>query len=84
MQKIISERAMQARINRKLAHDGQKLAKTQPHSRHRGELGRWYIVDENTNAITAHGIDDLSKLANELGMLKAGEVLDTGNADANR
>ena len=76
MQKKVSERAMQARINRKLAQEGQKLMKTQPHSRDRGELGRWYIVDENTNTIAAHGIDTLEALASELGTLKAGETLE--------
>lgn len=76
MQKQVSERAMQARINRKLAQEGKKLMKTQPHSRDRGELGRWYIVDEKTNAIAAHGIDALDGLAGELGTLKAGETLE--------
>jgi len=76
MQKQVSERAMQARINRKLAQEGQKLMKTQPHSRDRGELGRWYIVDEKTNTIAAHGIDALDGLASELGTLKAGETLE--------
>jgi len=75
MQKRLNERAMMARINRKLATKGQKIVRTPPNSHWFNELGRFHIVDRNLNAITAHGIDDLEGLSKELGTLKPGEVI---------
>jgi len=68
----VSDRALMARINRKLAKEGQKLKKTQPTSKWASELGEFYIVDEKLNTIDATHVD-LEKLASELSVLKAGE-----------
>lgn len=75
MQKIVSERAMMARINRRLAKEGQKLCKTPPQSRWFNDLGAFHIVNENQNVIEAQHVD-LEELAKELGTLKPGEVLE--------
>jgi hypothetical protein len=46
----VSPRALIARINRRLAHQGEKLIATKG-ERHRHELGDFYAVDLNRNAI---------------------------------
>ena len=65
---MISQRAMVARVNRKLAMDGHTRLRTfRPNSKWFNQYGPFYIVNKD-NVIEAHGIDDLNKLATELGI----------------
>ena len=79
MKAKISERALVARIRRKLAKDGETLNACRADSRWHSELGYWYIVDTNTNFITARHCD-LETLGREVGALKPFEELDTADA----
>lgn len=49
--KTVSVNAVEKRINRKLAHEGQQLRKTRPGSNDRIALGEYYIVDLATNRL---------------------------------
>lgn len=71
----VSERALFARINRKLAKDGQVLRKCKQDSTWHGELGNYYIVDANKNFIAAKDCD-LKVLGREVGCLSEWEQLD--------
>lgn len=53
----ISERAVLARINRKLKPDNKQLKKCKADSQGYGELGDYYEVDLNLNAVTATHVD---------------------------
>ncbi|WP_163650763.1 hypothetical protein [Modicisalibacter sp. 'Wilcox'] len=69
MKKPVSERAMMARINRKLESEGdQRLRKTR--QRWVGELGSYHLVDENLNTVAAHHIESLEEFAAEIGVIK--------------
>ena len=74
MKKKLTERALIARINRKLANDSQALKKCRENSQWFNELGYYYIVDETLNTITAQNIK-LDKLGKELGVLAEFEEL---------
>ena len=70
----ISERALLARIQRKLKLDGQKLLKCrQPDPATYAQLGLYYIVDDQTIVATHQ---ELEKLAKALGCLKPYEKLE--------
>jgi len=69
----VSMRAIEQRINRKLAHDGEALKKLRG-DRYRQELGRYYIVNLNRNYIEAQHVDPVA-LAQELGVLAAWETV---------
>ncbi len=69
----ISERALIARINRKLKPEGEKL-KTLRGERWFSDLGRYYTVDENRNAVRDTHVN-LEDWGRELGVLKAWERL---------
>ena len=70
----ISGRALTQRINRALAKEGQALRSARS-ERDQRELGSFFIIDLNRNAIEAQHCD-LVKLGRELGVLKAWEVLE--------
>lgn len=63
----LSERALVARINRRLNREGQTLRLCREDSRWFLELGRYYIVDDRNN-ITAQGVS-LEALAADLGVM---------------
>lgn len=65
----VTSRALEARVRRKLASDGQKLCKAREGTRAYQDLGRYYIVDIANNTVEASGIDDLEPMARELGLL---------------
>jgi hypothetical protein len=68
---LVSERALIARINRKLAKDNQKLC----HSRSaqtQSSVGEYYIIDAVRNGIIHQRVGPES-LAKELGVLKPWE-----------
>jgi hypothetical protein len=73
MQAPISERALIARINRKLARDGQQL-RVNTSNAWRQDLGNYYVLDGNINSVVSTH-EDLEPLARELGCLKPHERL---------
>lgn len=64
----ISERALLARINRKLAHKGEKLCRSRG-PQEQSEMGSCYIVNVQRGRIVARHVDP-ERLAKELGVLK--------------
>ena len=74
MKKKVSERALMARINRKLAREQQQLMKCKQDSRDHAALGDYYLVDLATNSITAQNMD-LGDLGRELECLAGYEEL---------
>lgn len=74
MKKIVTERALLARVNRVLAHDNLRLYRNREGDRAGAELGRFYIVDLRNNAIEASHCD-LEKEARELDCLTDWETL---------
>lgn len=67
----VTERAVMRRLNRKLAKDSQLIRQwrnPQPGA------ARFYIVDTDTNCVTAE-TDDLKDWANEEGVLKPWEEI---------
>jgi hypothetical protein len=70
----VTERALVARINRKLAHQGKALRHSAPNSRQAHDLGAYFAIDVNRNVVTASWID-LEKWGNGLGCLKPWESL---------
>jgi|GEM_PF-1463305 len=73
----VSERALIARINRRLDKDDQKLCKARPSKVHFYGLGQYYIVDVSQNFIVDKGLFpcDLVAMAREMGVLKPYEVV---------
>jgi hypothetical protein len=64
----VTERALIARINRKLAHDGERMRRA------RGDLGDFYIVDRRTRALIASSCTP-EGVGRELGVLRHGETV---------
>jgi len=64
IEKSSSPSALVARINRKLAHEDQKLHKTRPRLGY-NELGDYYIKDYNRNFIVDKNVD-IERLARKL------------------
>lgn len=71
----VSERALLARINRKLAKDGEKLLRCKQSSRAYAELGDYYIVDTGANVILSKNCD-LECIGRESGVLAAWEKVE--------
>ena len=69
----VTEQALTKRINRKLSHKNERLV-TARGQRAQSEVGRYYVVDEQTNTLVLHHVN-LEKLAQELGVLGAGEEI---------
>lgn len=76
----VSERALFARISRKLATEDEILKKTRP-SRHGGlthaqlDLGDYYTIATRLNVVCRKDVD-LEDLGREIGVLADWEVLD--------
>lgn len=58
----VTTRALMARINRQLAHEGQKLCTSRSHAE-RQNLGNYHLIDANRNTVIAYPINDLEKWA---------------------
>jgi hypothetical protein len=73
----VTVRAIMARVNRKLAHDGQIL-KVSRSAAEKQNLGSYHIVDTQKNAVVAYHINDLEKwVRNEFdGMLRPFEKVE--------
>ena len=70
MKKLVSIRALTARINRKLAKESKKLLKYQPRLQTNDLLVEYAIVDLKTNAIlNFHMANEIQELARQLGCL---------------
>jgi hypothetical protein len=76
----VSERALMARVNRKLRHKHEQVRKARgfwdgPRYYDHPELGRYYVVSHSSNTIEAMDID-LESLARDLGVLAAWEKME--------
>ena len=69
----VSMAALMARINRKLAHDGEQLKATRG-ERARQDFGDYYIIDRSGNFVVAKHCDP-EELAREIGVLQPYEAL---------
>lgn len=72
----VSERALLARINRKLAAKGEVMRKIPEASRWVSILGYYYVVDVGLNFIIRKDVG-LEAEAHDLGVLKPGEEVAT-------
>jgi hypothetical protein len=70
---LLSERALIARINRKLIKEEETLCKTRGERWH-SDLGYYYIVNIRFNSVTAAHLD-IEKLGRELGLIRDYETL---------
>ena len=70
----ITERALIARLNRRLADDGQQIKTCREGSRSFPTLGRYYIVRIDFNAVDTPDID-LEGWGREMGVLRDNESL---------
>ena len=68
----VSERAVLARVNRKLASDGRKVRKVRTATRLTG--ASYYLIDERRQFMADSNVN-LEKLAKKLGVLEAWEAL---------
>jgi len=75
MKKQISERALLARLNRKLEKHSEIIKKCRSDSHAYGDFGNYYSVSLQTNAIQAQHID-LEKWGREYEVLKEWEELE--------
>lgn len=71
----VSERAVFARVKRKLAQDGEILKKCRFDSRWYNDLGDYYTVDAQFNAIRDRQVP-LEAWAREMGLLQPWEQLE--------
>lgn len=71
----VTERALFARVDRKLAKEGQRLRRCKTDAKAFSELGTFYIVDTTTNTIAAKNCE-LETLAKEVGVLADWEELE--------
>jgi hypothetical protein len=78
MKTKITLRVLEQRIGRQLSKDNQSLHITRIRRRTIESLGPYYIVNENTNSIAAHGIDpdQLVEIGKEMGALSAWEKVE--------
>jgi hypothetical protein len=67
----VTEKALVARINRKLAHEGERLCKTRG-ERWLNDLGEYHAVDIHTNGLTAQHVDPV-KWGRDMGVLRPDE-----------
>jgi hypothetical protein len=70
---VLSNSAVIQRINRKLAHEDQRLCTLRTPSRWQSSLGDYYIVDHRNNIVASHV--DPTALALELGVLQLWETV---------
>ena len=70
----VTPRAAIQRINRKLAHDGEKLVTTRG-ARNRQNLGEYFILDESRNCVIATHCD-IEKLGREIGVIEKWEKME--------
>ena len=78
MKTKITLKALEQRIGRQLSKDNQSLHMTRIRGRTIESLGPYYIVNDNTNSIAAHGIypDRLVEIGKEMDALAAWEMVE--------
>lgn len=64
----LSERAVLARVNRKLAHEGQRVYRNSPLSPWVDEQGRFYLLDKQSNTVKQTHIN-LNEFAERIGVI---------------
>lgn len=74
----VTERALVARLTRKLASEGLQLKKCRADSRWYNDMGQYFAVQLDGNAVRERHID-LEALARKAGVLRGFEVLDQGD-----
>ena len=72
MTSLVSERALQKRINRQLAKENERLVKSKG-LKAKTELGEWYIINGINNILAWHC--EIEKLGREIGVFKPSESL---------
>jgi hypothetical protein len=70
----VNERALFARVNRALAKEGERLHRAREGTRAYNDVGRYYVVDLQTNSIAAKDCD-LEALAKDMKLLAEWEKL---------
>jgi hypothetical protein len=77
MKAAVSERALIARINRRLRPNFEAVRRCRPDSHAYGDLGDYYVVDTNRNALGRHRMDraELETYGRAIGCLKQWEKL---------
>jgi hypothetical protein len=70
----VSERALVARINRKLEGDSEAIRRCRRDSKGWSELGDYYLIDLEKNCLIAKDVD-LQDFARKLGVLANHEAL---------
>lgn len=66
--------ALIARVNRRLAKQGEALRQCSENRRDHNTLGDMYVIDVARNAVVTKHVD-LQRFAKKIGVLKTGEVL---------
>lgn len=70
----VTRTALIARVNRRLAKQGESLRQCSENKRDHSRLGDVYVIDLAHNAVIAKNVD-LQRFAKKLGALKPGESL---------
>lgn len=70
----VSEKALMARVNRKLAKDGERILKSREGSRLRGNVGDFYLLDVSRNTVLNTHIE-LGHFAKQRGILRDYETV---------
>jgi hypothetical protein len=70
----ITVAGLTARINRKIAHNGQRLCAARVGGRLESNVGRYYVLDVTRNVVIDTHVD-LETLGVRLGVLQSGENL---------
>lgn len=70
----VSEQAVIQRLNRKLAHEGERMKVNRWGSAAQRQLGRYLTVNNHSNAVTWYS-DNLEGLARELAVIQPNETI---------
>lgn len=69
----VSIKALEARVRRRLAREGETLHKCRPGSQWHRDLGDYYAADDRNHLVRTH--IDLAEVAAEFGLIGAREVV---------
>jgi hypothetical protein len=70
----VTARALEQRVNRKLAEKGQRLNKSRSKAA-RAEMGEYFVIDTSGAGVVRHNVN-LAELAREIGALESWERLE--------
>jgi hypothetical protein len=71
----VTERALFARLSRKLKKEGQTLHRCRRDSRWFNDMGPYYTVDIDSNSVIDRGLSKLEVWGREVGVLKPYECV---------